>query len=90
MRKRKGGHEREVGVDNQYIFLLHDSVIINRISNLSSYIYQMLTACLGREIYTREYYSAIKRMKNVIAGTHMDLDIVLLSKISQTDKENII
>ena len=35
-------------------------------------------------IYTREYYSAIKR-KEIVAfeGTWMDLEIIMLSEVSQ-------
>ena len=36
-------------------------------------------------IYTMEYYSVIKRMK--LAATWMDLEIVILSEVSQTEKD---
>ena len=35
--------------------------------------------------YTMEYYSAIKRMK--LAATWMDLEIFILSEVSQTEKD---
>ena len=39
-------------------------------------------------IYTMEYYSAIIKNKIMpFAATWMDLEIVLLSKISQTEKD---
>ena len=42
-------------------------------------------------IYTIEYYSAIKRKKIMpFAATWMDLEIIILSKISQTEKTNTI
>ena len=39
-------------------------------------------------MYTMEYYSAIKRNKIMpFAMTWMDLEMVILSKISQTEKD---
>ena len=39
-------------------------------------------------MYTMEYYSSMKKNKAVpIAATWMDLDIVTLCKISQTEKD---
>ena len=39
-------------------------------------------------IYTMEYYSAIKKNEIILfAATWMDLDIAILSEISQTGKE---
>ena len=39
-------------------------------------------------IYTMEYYSAIKRNEIMpFASTRMDLEIVILSEVSQTEKE---
>ena len=42
-------------------------------------------------IYTVEYYSA-RKMKEVMpfAATWMDLEISILSEVSQTEKDNII
>ena len=42
-------------------------------------------------IYTVEYYSAIKKNEMMpFAATCMDLEIVILSEVSQTEKANII
>ena len=39
-------------------------------------------------IYTMEYYSAIKRNEIMtFAATWMDLEIILLSEVSQTEKD---
>ena len=39
-------------------------------------------------IYTMEYYSAIKRNKiGSFAATWMDLEILILSEVSQTEKD---
>ena len=39
-------------------------------------------------IYTTEYYSAIKKNKVIpFAATWMDLETVILSKVSQTEKD---
>ena len=39
-------------------------------------------------IYTMEYYSAIKRNKIMpFAATLMDLEIIILSEVSQTEKD---
>ena len=38
--------------------------------------------------YVMEYYSAIKKeWNNVIAATLMDLDIIILSEVSQREKD---
>ena len=42
-------------------------------------------------IYTKEYYSAIKKNEMMpFAATWMDLEIIILSEVSQTSKTNII
>ena len=39
-------------------------------------------------IYIMEYYSAIKRNEIMpFAGTWMDLEIIILSEVSQTEKD---
>ena len=39
-------------------------------------------------IYTMEYYSAIKKKEIIpFAATRMDLEIIILSEISQTEKD---
>ena len=39
-------------------------------------------------LYTMEYYSAIEKSKvKTFAATQVDLEIVLLSKVSQTEKD---
>jgi len=39
-------------------------------------------------IYTMEYYSAIKKNEIVpFAATWMDLDMIILSEVSQTEKD---
>ena len=39
-------------------------------------------------IYTMEYYSSIKKNKIMpFAATWMDLDIIILSEVSQTEKD---
>ena len=41
-----------------------------------------------RYIYTMEYYSAIKRNEIMpFAATWMDLEIIILSKVSETEKD---
>ena len=41
-------------------------------------------------IYTMEYYSAIKKNKIMpYVATWMDLEIIILSEVSQTQKANI-
>ena len=41
-------------------------------------------------IYTMEYYSAIKKIEIMpFAATWMDLDSVILSEVSQTEKEKL-
>ena len=40
--------------------------------------------------YTMEYYSAIKKNEIMtFAATWMDLEIIILSEVSQTEKDNI-
>ena len=42
-------------------------------------------------IYTVEYYSAIKKNKIMpLAATWMDLEIVILSEVSQTEKDKYV
>ena len=41
-------------------------------------------------MYTMEYYSAIKKKEMPFAATLMDLEIVILSKISQIEKYHMI
>ena len=38
-------------------------------------------------MYTMEYYSAIKKKEMPFAATLMDLEIIILSEISWTDKD---
>ena len=39
-------------------------------------------------IYTREYYSAIKKNEIMpFSGTWMDLEMIILSEVSQTEKD---
>ena len=39
-------------------------------------------------IYTMEYYSAIKKTEIMpLAATRMDLEIIILSEVSQTEKD---
>ena len=41
-------------------------------------------------IYTMEYYSAIKRKEvTAFAATWMDLEIIMLSEISQSEEKNL-
>ena len=39
-----------------------------------------------QHIYTMEYYAAIKRMHNILAGTWVKLEIIILSKLTQEQK----
>ena len=41
-------------------------------------------------MYTMEYYSAIKKKEMPFVATLMDLEIVILSKISQIEKYHMI
>ena len=44
-----------------------------------------------RYVYTMEYYSAIRKNEIMsFAATWMDLEVVILSEVSQTEKDNII
>ena len=38
-------------------------------------------------IYTMEYYSAIKKNENAICSNMMDLEIIILGEVSQTEKD---
>ena len=38
-------------------------------------------------VYTMEYYSAIKKEIVPFAATWMDLEIIILSEVSQTEKD---
>ena len=38
-------------------------------------------------IHTMEYYSAIKKNEMSFAATWMDLEIIILSEVSQTEKD---
>ena len=40
-------------------------------------------------LYTREYYSAIRKNKMTLASTSMDLEIIILSEVSQTKEDYI-
>ena len=40
-------------------------------------------------VFTIEYYSAIKKNEIPLATTWMDLEIVILSEVSQTERRNI-
>ena len=43
------------------------------------------------QVYTREYYSAIERNEIMpFAATWMDLQIIILSKLSQKDKNHML
>jgi len=43
---------------------------------------------MGKEnVVHMEYYSATKRMNNAIWSTWMDLKIITLNKVSQTEKD---
>lgn len=43
---------------------------------------------MGKENVVRmEYYSATKRMHNAIWSSWMDLKIIILNKVSQTEKD---